>query len=118
MEEEESEEEESEDEEKEDGPFGYASSPSQLHVKCQEDDYEDEYGVYQDIPQRHYGQEYQEEMVSVPSSLITDLQFMLADYKKRHPTPHISKQIPVVPRPRSIPSMPVRSQAISTEPLL
>lgn len=111
--------EEQDSEEDDEGPFGYASSPSQLHVKCQEDDFEEKYGEYQYAPQqKQYRQGCQEEMVGMPSSLLMDLHFMLADYRKRIPPTRASQEVPLAaPRPRSILTTPVRSQELLPEPL-
>ncbi|KAJ1157549.1 hypothetical protein NDU88_010256 [Pleurodeles waltl] len=108
-----------EDDSDDDGPFEAAHSPSQLHVKCQEDDEEYYHQYYSPQRQLTY---VPEEMVCVPSSLISDLQFLLSDYKRRFPSgpqpdiqtaPPPSMPATPVPQPRASPrstrSTPQRS---------
>lgn len=81
--------------------YGPANSPSQLHVKYQEDD-DEEYGGYyqQDYPpphtRMHYVEPVSEPMVQLPVAMVQDLQDMLKDYHSRFP--------PIPPPPTPMPS--------------
>lgn len=93
--------------EEEDGPYGIAHSPSQLHVKYQ-DSVSDEYYEHQQYaPQYAHQERYQQGMVSLPSSLVTDLQSLISDYRQKFPTP-LSAQDTVQAPPA--PVLPVPSQ--------
>lgn len=106
-------------EEDDEGPFGVAHHPSELNIKCQEEEEDEDYPehFYQEdilVPQdRGYRyQPRQSEMSHLPPSLIQDLQAMLADYKQRFSP---QQPIPRAPSPKVLIPDPV-PQSIITVP--
>lgn len=102
------------------GPFGVAHDPSQLNIKYQDfdddDEFEPERFYHQRSPPRYYQrprlEHHGEDMHHLPSSLVQDLQELLQDYRERFP-----KQQPRLPSPPPLPPVSEDPPAVPSQPI-
>lgn len=110
------------EDEDDEGPYGVAYSPSQLRVKYQDTDTDEE---YYDRRQGRYGPPppppLPQNMVAMPVSILNELKDLLVDYNRRFPSAApVQQPVATEPSPRgvSIPPPPALPAVEPERPLL
>ncbi|XP_078503723.1 uncharacterized protein LOC144762414 [Lissotriton helveticus] len=75
------------DEDSDEDQYGQATSPSDLIVKCQSTDDEGDEVEFTEETEHSHVQTQVTPMVCLPVSIVSDLQFLIQDYKQRFPEP-------------------------------